>query len=186
MTRKTMLASLASFLAATAALATPPDLWLHVTVVEAERGGETVKINLPLSTVEKVLPLVDNEHVKQGKVKITGDVDLKGADLHGIWEALRETPDGDFVTVDGSEGKVRVSKTGTHMLVLVDGGRDRTEKVEVKVPLAVVDALFSADPDELNVLAALSALKESGEGELVRVSDGSSKVRIWVDAVQNP
>jgi len=151
--------------------------------VETERGGETVKINLPLSTVEKILPLVDNEHVKQGKVKITGDPDLRGTDLHGVWEALRETADGDLVTVDGSEGKVRVSKTGSHMLVLVDG---EEEKVEVKVPLAVVDALFSAGPDELDVLAALRALGESGEQELVRMSDGSSKIRIWVDATQNP
>ena len=49
------------------------------------------------------------------------------------------------------------------------------------MPLAVVDALLSAGEKEFDLLAALSALAEHGEGELVVVQDGSSSVRIWID-----
>jgi hypothetical protein len=58
----------------------------------------------------------------------------------------------------------------------------RESKVEVKVPMKVVDALFSAGKDELDVLAALRALSASGDAELVSVKDDENTVRIWLDS----
>ena len=59
-----------------------------------------------------------------------------------------------------------------------------TEKsrVEVKVPMKVVEALFSAGKDELDVLAALRALSAHGDTELVSVKDGEQTVRVWLDS----
>ena len=55
-------------------------------------------------------------------------------------------------------------------------------KVEVKVPMKVVDALFSAGKDELDVVAALRALSANGNTELVNVKDEENTVRVWIDS----
>jgi hypothetical protein len=55
-------------------------------------------------------------------------------------------------------------------------------KVEIKIPMKVVDALFSAGKDELNIIAALRALSASGDAELVSVKDDENTVRIWLDS----
>jgi hypothetical protein len=46
----------------------------------------------------------------------------------------------------------------------------------------VVDALFSAGKDELDVVAALHALSASGDTELVSVKDEQNTVRVWIDS----
>jgi len=55
-------------------------------------------------------------------------------------------------------------------------------RVEVKVPMKVVDALFSAGKDELDVLAALRALSANGDAELVSVKADDATVRVWLDS----
>src|SRR3981189_22270 len=55
-------------------------------------------------------------------------------------------------------------------------------RVEVKVPMKVVEALFSAGKDELDVLAALRALSAHGDTELVSVKDEENTVRVWLDS----
>ena len=42
---------------------------------------------------------------------------------------------------------------------------------------------LSGDGDELNFGAAVTALVESGEGEIVAVTDDDANVRVWVDSV---
>ena len=51
-----------------------------------------------------------------------------------------------------------------------------------KVPMKVVDALFSAGKDELDVVAALRALSANGDTELVNVKDSENTVHIWIDS----
>jgi len=46
----------------------------------------------------------------------------------------------------------------------------------------VVDALFSAGKDELDLVAALRALSAHGDMELVTVKDAENDVRIWIDS----
>jgi len=47
-------------------------------------------------------------------------------------------------------------------------------------PRPFVDALFSGDGDTLNIEDALSELSKE-RGDIVRVDDGETKVRIWID-----
>jgi hypothetical protein len=157
--------------------------WLHVVVNDGSNGGESVKVHLPLSVVESVLPMVEDEHLHGGKVRV-GDSDVDMPDLRLAWQGLRDAPDGNFVTVDGSDGKVRVGKAKGFFLVHVDEGDEDGAKVEVKLPLKAVDALFSGKTDELDVMAALRALSDGDAGDIVRVTDGSDNVRIWVDSRQ--
>ena len=76
---------------------------------------------------------------------------------------------------------VRVAKSEKFLTIKVEERRRHHSEVDIQIPLSVVDALLSGEDDELNLLAAVSALREEGEGVLVTVDDEESAVRIWVD-----
>ncbi len=65
---------------------------------------------------------------------------------------------------------------------VLDKGKSKKSQVEIKVPMKVVDALFSAGKDELDLVAALHALSAQGDTELVSVKDQDNTVRIWLDS----
>jgi hypothetical protein len=46
----------------------------------------------------------------------------------------------------------------------------------------VIDALFSAGKDELDIVAGLHALASLGDTELVSVKSDESTVRVWMDS----
>ena len=79
---------------------------------------------------------------------------------------------------DNSEGKKAAAKDGKTEAKAAG----HESKVEIKVPMKVVDALFSAGKDELDLVAALKALSAHGDTELVTVKDNENTVRIWVDS----
>jgi hypothetical protein len=57
------------------------------------------------------------------------------------------------------------------------------EKVDVTIPMKVVDALFSTAKDnQLDVAAAIRALSDAGDAVLVTVQDATEHVRIWIDS----
>jgi hypothetical protein len=63
-----------------------------------------------------------------------------------------------------------------------DGKPVERNTVDVKVPMKVVDALFSAGKDELDITAALRALSAQGDTELVTVKSDDNTVRVWLDS----
>lgn len=159
--------------------------WLHVKVEETGEKGETVRINLPLSLAEKVLPALNTKELRGGKVKVS-EAKFEEVDIRAILEALRSAPENEFVTVESAKENVRVAKSGGNLLVKVhkakEKGEGKTETVEVSVPFTVVDALLSGGKDELDLLAAVRTLGTIGDTVLVTVNDKDSKVRIWVDS----
>jgi len=186
MIRKGVLTGLVLALTATMALA-GSDLWIHVKVDEGGRHGEKVRVNIPMSLVMEVLPLIRHEGLRDGKVRLSelhheiDDLDVEGLkdlDVRALWDAVRKLDDAEFVTVEGDDENVRVYKEGNFMLVKVEDGRDR---VNIRVPLEVVGALFSGEPGELDLLAAIKTLGNYTDGDLVHVEDGHSTVRIWID-----
>lgn len=169
---------------AAAALASPSDYYLHVRVVEEGPDGESVRVNIPIQLAGKILPLIESDDFKGGKVRLDrGDMDA--ARLREIWSAVREAPDGEFVTVESRHENVRVARSGGYLLVRVDEHDGDREQVDIKVPVTVVDALLSGTGEELNVVAALEALSAHGGGDLVSVTSDDSQVRIWVDSIQS-
>ena len=176
------------------------DKWIHVRVISQDSKSETVKVNVPLDMAEKVLPAIDHEPLHNGVVKIN-DHNFQGVDVRTILDAVRTAKDGEFVTVQAPDADVRVAKQAGFLLVNVldksgnhhhhamkDGKSqdtvtaDNPHRVEVKVPMKVVDALFSGQKDELNIVAAIRALAASGDTELVSVKDDDNTVRVWVDS----
>jgi hypothetical protein len=157
------------------------DRWLHVRVISSEAKGETVRVNVPLELAEKVLPAVNHDRLHDGKVKI--DEQANDVDLRAIMDAIRTTKDGEFVTVQSEQNDVRVAKESGHLIIhVVDKGNSKKCQVEIKVPMKVVDALFSAGKDELDLVAALHALSAQGDTELISVKDNENTIKVWLDS----
>jgi hypothetical protein len=158
------------------------DRWLHVRVSNPGSNEETVRLNVPLELAEKVLPTINKDRLHSGKVRFD-DIDCHGVDLRALADAVRASKDGEFVTVQNKNSDVRVAKqNGTLFVHVVDKNRAKKSQVEVKVPMRVVDALFSAGKDELDLVAALHALSSQGDTELVSVKDEENTVRVWLDS----
>jgi len=173
--------------------------WIHVRVESKDDHGETVRVNVPVEMAAKVIPAINKNNLHDGKVHIdsmhTNDVDLRA-----ILDAVRSSRDGEYVTVEGSDNNVRVAKSAGYLYIHVTDksegkraaakdGKTRAwatagheSKVEIKLPMKVVDALFSAGKDELDIVAALKALSAHGDMELVTVKDDENTVRVWVDS----
>jgi hypothetical protein len=158
------------------------DRWLHVRVTNPDSNEESVRVNVPLELAEKVLPTINKDRLHKGRVRIN-DIDCHGVDLRALLDAVRTSKDGEFVTVQNKESDVRVAKrNGTLFVHVFEKNHPKKSEVEVKVPIRVVDALFSGDKDELDLIAALHALAAQGDTELVSVKDNENTVRVWLDS----
>jgi len=178
--------------------------WLHVRVEEAAKASK-VSVNLPMTVVEAVLkasPEILEEH---GKVKIGDHHGMSLADMRKAWKELSAVGDAELVTVESEDENVRVARKGDLVLVYVDhkagAGKAKAEaepgaakvektakaakldgpgEVRVEVPVSLVDALLSGEGDTVNLQAAVNELKKR-RGDIVRVHDEDSHVRIWID-----
>jgi hypothetical protein len=156
--------------------------WLHVRVISTNSKGETVRVNVPLELAEKVLPAIDHDRLHNGKVRI-GCMDCDGVDVRTLFEAVRTTKDGEYVTVQSNDADISVTKKDGQLLVHVhDKNKPKHSQVEVKVPMKVVEALLSGSKDELDIVAGLHALASQGDVELVSVKDDDNTIRVWLDS----
>jgi hypothetical protein len=154
--------------------------WLHVRVEEASKQSK-VSVNLPISVVDAALRAAPEEFMSNGHIHLgrMGNKDLSVSDLRKAWNELKATGDAEFATVEDEDQTVRVARAGKLMLVHVKK-LDGKESVRVEVPIEVVDALFSGQGEELNLRAGFAELQKR-RGDIVRVRDEHSTVRIWID-----
>jgi hypothetical protein len=180
----------------TAAAATP-EKFIHVRVNDVSKG-EMVSVNLPLSLAEKVIPTIHNGNLHNGKVTI-GNMDMQDVDVRALLAAVASSPDNEFVTVKEKDQEVRVAKSkGNFIIHVTDLNSDsdesnksdksdkkyekRGQKVDITIPISVVNALVPNEKQELDLVAAIHALSNAGEALLVTVHDGTQDVRIWIDS----
>src|SRR5277367_4412563 len=128
---------LAAGLVATAgsAIASPPERYLHVRVEDSAKG-ENVNVNVPLSMAETVLPAVNKGPVHNGRITIPS-AQMNGIDVHAIMVAVRNAPDGEFVTVKEKNQDVKVSKMNGNIVVHVRDGKKADETVDATIPMKV-------------------------------------------------
>jgi hypothetical protein len=163
------------------ALAGGGEQYLHLEVQDGAKG-ESVNVNVPLSMAEKIIPAINNERLHNGCVTVR-QANMNGIDVRTILDAVRTAPDNEFVTVRDKDQTVRVAKRNGNIIVYVRNRENKDQRVDVMVPMRVVNALFSAAKgDQLDVVAALRALGNSGNAFLVTVQDASQNVRVWVDS----
>jgi hypothetical protein len=183
--RKVLVSALALVSFGAMAMATAgaeePTRWIHLRVVSTEPDGEMVRVNVPVELAEQVLPAIHAHELREGKVAIHGDIE--GVDLKQLYEAIRNAPDNEFVSVQNKKGEdIHIAKDKGYLTIKVRQTKNSDENVDIKVPLPVVAALLSAGNDQLDILAGLKALKSYGDTELVTVKDKNQTVHIWLDS----
>lgn len=171
---------IALLVAVTAVSASSSERYLHVRVTNPATH-ELVRVNLPLSVAEKVVPAINHGQLQDGKVQI-GHFNANGVNVRQILDALKTSPEGEFVTVQDKDQNVRVAKERGRLLVRVtdDGGK---ENVNVTIPWEVAQALTAnTGDDQLNIEAGIKALEAIGDTTLVTVTDHDESVRVWIDS----
>jgi hypothetical protein len=179
-TRPAILAAIALFLAAAPGVYAQ-ERWFHVRVTEGGSKPTTVAVNLPLSLVEAALQLIP-EHVQHEIDMELNDVDFEIEDLRKFWEEVRDVEDATFVTVESPEETVKIAKEGELLVARTTERTAEGARVDVRFPFAVLDALFQGTGEhEVDLVGAARALAEYGDGDIVTVDDGATRVRVWVD-----
>jgi len=178
MNRKITIIAALMILIAGFALAAEETRWVNVTV--SEHGeGTNVEVHLPLNLVLSVLKSIDVENFHRGHVDL--DIDDVDVDWVEIFAAVKDAPDGQFVTVDSSDAKVSVSKQGGTLLINVDETDGENAKVKVTVPVEFMDALSINDSSQIDVAALLESFDRLPNGDLVTVESDEANVRVWIE-----
>jgi hypothetical protein len=172
--------------AAEPTVATGP-AWLHVRVDEHGKSSK-VRVNVPLAVVEAALEAAPHKIVDQGRIKIDlGHRDDDGdrghhlslAEMRKIWASLKDAGDTEIVSVEEADETVRVARKGDLVQVRVSKPSGK-EEVHVDVPVSLVDAVLAGTGDSVDVKAVIRELRGQ-RGDIVRVNDANSAVRIWID-----
>ena len=88
--------------------------YLHVKVDDTTKG-ESVNVNLPLSMAETILPTVNNGSLHNGHVTVGQGRNSTDVDVRALLDAIRTTPDNEFVTVKEKDQDVRVAKSNGNL-----------------------------------------------------------------------
>lgn len=153
--------------------------WLHVRVEEPRREAK-VSVNLPLSVVEAALKAAPEKILSDGKIHLgSHKYDLSVSDLRRLWKELRATGDAELVSVEDGDETVRIARAGSLVQIRVEKP-GREEQVHVDLPVTLVDALLSGEGESVDLKAALDEVRKL-RGDIVRVKDDDSQVRIWID-----
>ncbi len=161
----------------TICLAQASTFWLHVRFQEKGKT-ESVKVNVPVSLIETVLPIIEQKGLEEGRIHFDNQ-DLSVQDLRQIWQEVQAQGDYELASVDSDDTRVRVALEGNDLLVRSTEGSET--EVRVRVPKQVVDALLSGEGNQLNLTAAVGVLKSMGAQELVNITDDETFVRVWID-----
>jgi len=167
-------------IAGTALWAASPERYLHIRV-NNPKTQELVRVNLPLSFAEKVIPAIKHGHLKDGKIHV-GNFNSDEIDVRGLLEAVKSAPEGEFVSVLKPDEEVHVAKEHGQLVAHVKDKAGK-ERVDVTIPWEVAEALISETTDnQLNISAAIKALQNIGDMTLVTVASEDESVRIWIDS----
>ena len=173
------LIAVAALLAAPAAYADDSTRWVNVHVTE-NSSNTNVEVHLPLNLVLTVLRNVDVDHFHGGHVDLELDDDMD-INFPEIIAAVKDAPDGKFVTVTSDEADVNVHKKDGTLFVTVDQKEDEMAQVEVTLPMEMVDALSFGEENTLDVAMLLESLDRLPNGELVKVTSEEANVRVWIE-----
>jgi hypothetical protein len=155
--------------------------WLHVNV-DSEKE-EKVRVNLPMSAVSAALPILQSQHlaeagISEGKIRLD-NTELKISDLREIWKALKAEGTFELANVVSTDANVSVVLENDYLRIKTE--ETEGDHVNVQIPVNVVDALLSGEGEELNLMAAVEALSQLENQELVLVEADDAVARVWID-----
>jgi len=179
MKRKALiLVTVVALLAAPAAFAGEETRWVNVHVTE-HGEGTNVEVHLPLNLVLSLLKSVDVDNFHRGHI----DLDIEDADIDWaeIFAAVKDAPDGQFVTVNSPDANVSVRKQGGTLLIDVNEIEGDHGNVKVTVPVEFMDALSINESSQIDVAALLESFDRLPNGDLVTVESDEANVRVWIE-----
>lgn len=150
--------------------------WVHVRIDEPVKQSR-IRLNLPMPAVEAALKAAPDSIALDGGTPISPEMNLDR--FRRRWKELETTGNAEIVSVEEGEALESISKKWGRLLIHLQNDKE-SKTVDVAVPETVVDALFSGAGQELNIRAAVAHLRTM-RGDLVRVHDRSSTLRIWID-----
>jgi len=151
--------------------------WVHVNVEDSRKPAK-VKVNLPVSLVETMMPLIEEKSFENGKVRLN-DKEFRVEDLRKMWNEVRKQGDSEFVSIQSPDTNIRVFTEGKYLFVEPQKGSNT--HVNIQIPLAVVDAMLSGSGQELNLTAAVQALRQSGVSDIISIQNEDAHIRVWID-----
>ena len=98
-----------------------------------------------------------------------------------LLKKMKDLPEGEYVKVDSPDAKISIKRAGGLFLIHVDEQKDEKTTVDVRLPVALLDAVSVDENQELDVKAFVAQLDKLETGDLVRVSGDDADVRIWVE-----
>jgi hypothetical protein len=168
-----------------AVLGAEKEHWLHVSIDGQGEDPERVRLNLPLRLVQSLEPLWESQASSE-PFTVNGK-QLRGEEIREILKSVKESKDGEFISVIDGDEEVHAAKVKDRLVLRVleerrerAGKKQKETSVEIRIPIAVAEALFSKG-EELNVSAALQELGRFGSEDFLIVDDEGDRVRIWVD-----
>lgn len=150
------------------------DRWFNLQVTDPTEPVE-VSMRVPLPLVTSVLDSVHCSRVRSHHVQL--DWSLDAADTRALLARVRAVPDGGEVRFGQDGADVIARRQGTTMWLEVT--ERHGEAVKVELPMALLDALDIRD-DRLELKPLVHHL-EGVVGEVLRVKDGETRVRMWVE-----
>ena len=182
MTRNIFQAVTILLLSAVALMAAPPERWIHVQVKSARGVSGNVSINVPIEMASAVLPSIPADHQHPAKFSLQAEVN--GMDLRAMLDAVRNSPDNVFVTLERHGEEVSVAKSGRNLLIKIvtkpSAEQHLGKTIAIKVPIPVVQAMLAENSDEVDIGAGIRALTREGDVD-VTVNSEKETVRVWTD-----
>ena len=151
---------------------------VHVRVSRPGSPDEDVSVDVPFALARALVTMAGQQAIDSGKIEYSG-TDLSLTDLRTAWGALKLSK-GEPVTVRKNDQTLSFSLR-KDVLALAVTGRAGAEDVHVEVPAKAIDALLSGQGNTMNVAGCLDALERVRGTDVIRVSDGESRIRIWID-----
>ena len=124
-----------------------------------EEADFSVNINLPLLVVEPLFRLAAPLILSVGQVAVPGhDAPLEMEAMHSLWHAIENVGDTEFLAVENEDETVRIARTGDQIHVRMEEcDEESRETADIRLPIVILDALFSGDSNTLNVSAAVES-----------------------------
>ena len=151
--------------------------WLHVEIREGSGTESRLRMNVPVSLVMRVAPLLPDD--RTGCSLSLGRSRVGFEDLTAIWEALSSNS-GARVVRDTREGTIEAIRNDGQVLLRTRSRFD-DDTVEARMPERVLRALLSGRHREMDVAAAVQEMVLAGGGTLAFITSDDSRVHIWVD-----
>ena len=163
-----------------------PQPWIHVEVVGDGDDAGNVSVNLPLAAAEVLMSMIPPDRIGGGEIRLTDTgVSVSISAVRKMWGQLMDAGDAEFLTFEQEDDTVRVARSGDEIQIRMARAGDPGETAEMRLPVAVVDALLSGDGDSLNLRAALDQLSQL-RGDIVSVRENDRRIRVWIDELPQP